>query len=576
MSKQFKLHIPISKVDEEQRMVYGVATTEAIDSQNDIVDYEASKAAFPAWLGNIREMHQPIAVGKAIDIQFDDDAKQVIIGAKISESVDGENAWTKVKEGILQGFSIGGSVSKVKKETAKVDGNEIDVTRIMEYSLSEVSLVDNPANPEAMLVMVKSQKGGLQRVEENFVGAEVEKNFRMPAWHLQFMTPFSKGIELLDGDLSKRDYSQEERDAMAQNGQALPDGSYPIKTVSDLKNALQSFGRAKDKDKVKKHIISRAKSLGRTDLLPEEWNVKATITADLKKSVMDASWLAGIATGLVCYIKEETEEGDPSENMDGLHNALTLIQQAIAQEVLEGDDFEPSDELYDAVYLAQSVTNLEKGKDVEKSVVGAEDRDENAVVTATQEDNGRPVDDTHERANTAAEDEAEAEVEEPAAVEEKVETKVEVKTEDGAESGDAAEAAEDEGKADEAEESEKSVTLGDLRKFTDSLLSKLGDNNKADLQKALGEVVDKVEKSMASLEDRIKSLEDQPAAPKAKASYVEIEKGNEGSSSEEADVQALLKRRDELAANPNEGTPQERMALAQQLRKAQAAGHKIA
>src|SRR5690242_11261043 len=71
--------------------------------------------------------------------------------------------------------------------------------------------------------------------------------------------------------LFKRDFTQEERDAAASSGAALPDGSYPIKTVQDLKNAVQAYGRAKNKAKVKAHIISRAKTLGATDSLPEGW-----------------------------------------------------------------------------------------------------------------------------------------------------------------------------------------------------------------------------------------------------------------------------------------------------------------
>lgn len=161
MAKEtFTLNIPISKIDEEQRIVTGIATTESLDSQGDIVDYEASKKAFSDWPGNIREMHNPIAVGKGIDIQFDDATKSVIVSGKISESSDGENAWKKVKEGILTGFSIGGKIFQVTKDKAVEGAN-----RITDYALSELSLVDNPANPDAQLIMVKSVDGNLQRVE---------------------------------------------------------------------------------------------------------------------------------------------------------------------------------------------------------------------------------------------------------------------------------------------------------------------------------------------------------------------------------------------------------------------------
>jgi hypothetical protein len=40
------------------------------------------------------------------------------------------------------------------------------------------------------------------------------------------------------------DYSEEERAELARQGHALPDGSYPMKTCGDVKNAHQAYGRA--------------------------------------------------------------------------------------------------------------------------------------------------------------------------------------------------------------------------------------------------------------------------------------------------------------------------------------------
>jgi len=70
----------------------------------------------------------------------------------------------------------------------------------------------------------------------------------------------------------KRMFSDEQREDEAKKGNALPDGSYPIVNETDLKNAIQAYGRAKDKDKARAHIVKRAKSLGKEDLIPENWN----------------------------------------------------------------------------------------------------------------------------------------------------------------------------------------------------------------------------------------------------------------------------------------------------------------
>jgi hypothetical protein len=70
---------------------------------------------------------------------------------------------------------------------------------------------------------------------------------------------------------SKRERSMSTRRRLAEQGMAMPDGSYPIVTIEDLRNAIQAFGRADDPQATKQHIIRRARALGRIDLLPENW-----------------------------------------------------------------------------------------------------------------------------------------------------------------------------------------------------------------------------------------------------------------------------------------------------------------
>lgn len=61
------------------------------------------------------------------------------------------------------------------------------------------------------------------------------------------------------------------RKKLSQEGEALPDGSFPIRNKNDLKNAISSYGRSKDPEKTKTWIKKRAKALGAEDLLPESW-----------------------------------------------------------------------------------------------------------------------------------------------------------------------------------------------------------------------------------------------------------------------------------------------------------------
>jgi hypothetical protein len=63
----------------------------------------------------------------------------------------------------------------------------------------------------------------------------------------------------------------EERRRLAERGEALPDGSFPIRNKGDLKDAVQSYGRAKDKAEAKRWIKRRARELDAEDELPDDW-----------------------------------------------------------------------------------------------------------------------------------------------------------------------------------------------------------------------------------------------------------------------------------------------------------------
>lgn len=69
-----------------------------------------------------------------------------------------------------------------------------------------------------------------------------------------------------------REFTTQQRERLADTGAARPDGSFPIRDRRDLQNAIQAFGRANEEDRpaVARHIRSRARALGLTDLLPEE------------------------------------------------------------------------------------------------------------------------------------------------------------------------------------------------------------------------------------------------------------------------------------------------------------------
>src|SRR5215472_13925566 len=110
----------------------------------------------------------------------------------------------------------------------------------------------------------------------------------------------------------KREFSDDKRKELASSGKALPDGSFPIENKGDLANAVQAFGRAKDKGKARKHIIARARSLGAVDSLPDSWNVKKALLKNDDGAIdfdeaMAADDLQEMIDGIWCCIDEASE-----------------------------------------------------------------------------------------------------------------------------------------------------------------------------------------------------------------------------------------------------------------------------
>ena len=85
----------------------------------------------------------------------------------------------------------------------------------------------------------------------------------------------------------KRAFTDDQRTSMAKEGNALPDGSYPISNAGDLRNAISAFGRAKDKEAAKRHIMKRAKALGQEKLIPVSWLTGGSSSMSEKSASLD-------------------------------------------------------------------------------------------------------------------------------------------------------------------------------------------------------------------------------------------------------------------------------------------------
>jgi hypothetical protein len=175
-----RLSMPFSKVDQERRIVSGFATLDNVDKQNDIVTPEASLKAFEKFRGNIREMHQPKAVGKMVsfkeDKYFDPESKKFYAGVYVSTYISkgAQDTWEKVLDGTLSGFSIGGRMNKW--DDAFDEKMDTTIRIIKDYDLIELSLVDTPANQFANVISVE-KVDGVDVIKGDDVDLEIENVF---------------------------------------------------------------------------------------------------------------------------------------------------------------------------------------------------------------------------------------------------------------------------------------------------------------------------------------------------------------------------------------------------------------
>ncbi len=159
---KLSIFIPINKIDEEQRLVYGEVASETKDNAGEIFDYEGSKPYFQKWSdnafatsggkshGNLRVMHTSKVAGiVSSPLGFNDNDKVISACAKVVD----DDEWKKVLTGSYTGFSMGGRyVSRVTKGDEK---------RYVADPV-EISLVDKPCIPTATFDVVKAD-GSLEQ-----------------------------------------------------------------------------------------------------------------------------------------------------------------------------------------------------------------------------------------------------------------------------------------------------------------------------------------------------------------------------------------------------------------------------
>ena len=374
-----RMSMPFSKVDRERRIVSGFATLDNVDRQKDIVTAEASVKAFSKFRGNIREMHQPLAVGKMVsfkeDKYFDPETKKFYSGVYVSAYVSkgAQDTWEKVLDGTLSGFSIGGRMNKW--DDAYDEKMDSSIRIIKDYDLVELSLVDTPANQFANILSVEKVDGvdvikgdGIDTTLENvFWDAEsgiviisenesesspttgnqmqnigfVEKSDSDKANMVKFLVDSAKGIKT---EINKEDSPMDEttnevaveETAAVEETQVAPeaDATETVAEEAPAAEAVEKSADADEDDKPGSTVPEEADDMSGEEDDKEEVK-KSTETEEVSKTDEVAESVAEIKntltsafSDLATTIKSLQEQVDAlSKSVDSVKNEVTESKQ---------------------------------------------------------------------------------------------------------------------------------------------------------------------------------------------------------------------------------------------------------
>ncbi|HEZ0698123.1 TPA: HK97 family phage prohead protease [Neisseria meningitidis] len=310
-----KLYAEIAKMeaqDDGTVKVWGYASSEAVDSDGEVIAAEAMKAAIPDYMkfGAVREMHGSNAAGTAIEINVEDDGR-TFFGAHIVDPI----AVTKVKTGVYKGFSIGGSV------TARDDLNKSQITGL---KLTEISLVDRPANPDAVFTCFKADKPKAdEEADKDEDDKSADKTDETPA----------DDAEKADGD--KKDDKEDKEDEAEKSASVNLSES----EIAILKAVLAKADKPKDEPVAKS--MYQVKSLADV-LMSLKWLVDDAVYVDIDEAVIaqikeSAANLAESLKALAASEADKLVDGlaAKADKSDDIAKAESADELAKAQDALK-------------------------------------------------------------------------------------------------------------------------------------------------------------------------------------------------------------------------------------------------
>jgi uncharacterized protein YoxC len=318
--------MPLTKVDKEKRIVSGFASLDNLDKQDDIVTTEASMEAFAKFRGNIREMHQPSAVGKMVSFKeekyFDPESKKFYKGVFVSAYISkgAQDAWEKVLDGTYTGFSIGGRMNKW--DDAYDEKSDKTIRVIKEYDLIELSLVDSPANQFANIVSVE-KVNGVDTLTGSSANLVVENVFYDSESGLVTLSANESEISPVTGEEMKNIGFVEKNDS---------EKTEMIKFLVDSAKGIRTIKIAKEDNPMTENtevVAEATPEVNEVEVAPEAPAEAIAKSLEVTEEVVTEKSDAVVEEGSAPSIEEVTEKAD--EAIVEVATATAEVAQAVSE-----------------------------------------------------------------------------------------------------------------------------------------------------------------------------------------------------------------------------------------------------
>jgi len=336
-----RLSMPFSKIDREKRTVSGFATLDNVDKQSDIVTAEASMKAFKKFRGNIREMHQPSAIGKMVNFKeekyFDPEANKFYRGVYVSAYVSkgAQDAWEKVLDGTYTGFSIGGKM--LNWDDAYDEKMESEIRVIKEYDLVELSLVDSPANQFASILSVE-KVDGVDILKGIDADTEIENVFWDPESDLVLLSENEAELSPNTGEpMQNIGFVEKNDNEKKEMIKFLIDGAKGINTVKMTEEVSPMTDETTDLTEKAEEVIPEEVEEKSDEVAPEA----DAATSNLEKSEdMDDESKKGMKDKMEeedeeeaekAYSEEEEDEAKKSDESEEVSKSDDVTVDAVAE-----------------------------------------------------------------------------------------------------------------------------------------------------------------------------------------------------------------------------------------------------